>query len=77
MKMYFRCVVYLKSQSKSLNQVSKSKCYLQIHCLLHPIESTRFFFETHKNKLHQMVEDSIKMIHYLTVLRNMFTLFFV
>ena len=59
----------LKSQSKRFwskkkKKVSKRKYCLQIHCFLHPRESTHFFFEIHKIKVQEMVEYSINMIQY-------------
>ena len=53
--------MYYASQLKRFSNLDITKNLVkEFHCLFHLKESIGFFFETHKNKLKQMVENTTR-----------------
>lgn len=81
-KMSFRYAVYYMSHFKRFSNLNITKNFIkkychQLHQLFHPNESTCFFSLKHKNKLQHTVENSIKIIQYLTYFSCIMCLLFI
>ena len=66
-KMSFRrAVSQCKRVSNFYIRKQQKKSFPKLYCLFYPIDTTRFLYERHKDKLQHMIETSFKIIQCLT-----------